>query len=147
MKFVFLLLISISSIFFSQPRKIEYDRFSLDNGLKVILHQDHTTPIVAISVTYHVGSKNEHPDRTGFAHFFEHLMFEGSKYISRGELDEIFENAGAEYNAYTNQDKTFYYQVLPSNRLELGLWIESERMLHLKIDSIGVETQRKVVKE
>ena len=96
---------------------------------------------------YHVGSKNEDPERTGFAHFFEHLMFEGSKNIKRGEFDKIMESAGGANNASTSHDRTYYYEILPSNQLELGLWIESERLLHAKIDSIGVETQRKVVKE
>lgn len=131
----------------AQSKKIEFVQYQLDNGLNVILHQDNSTPIVAVSVLYHVGSKNEDPERTGFAHFFEHLMFEGSPNISRGEYFKIIEAAGGELNANTTFDRTFYYEVLPSNQLELGLYMESERMLHLKIDSIGVETQRKVVKE
>lgn len=131
----------------AQSKKIEFVQYRLDNGLNVILHQDNSTPIVAVSVLYHVGSKNEDPERTGFAHFFEHLMFEGSPNISRGEYFKIIEAAGGELNANTSFDRTFYYEVLPSNQLELGLYMESERMLHLKIDSIGVETQRKVVKE
>ncbi len=128
-------------------RKIKFVEYDLPNGLHVILHEDHSTPIVAITVSYHVGSKNEKPDRTGFAHFFEHLMFEGSKNIKRGEYFKIVQSNGGTLNANTSWDRTFYYEVLPSNQLKLGLWLESERMLHLKIDSIGVETQRKVVKE
>ncbi len=127
--------------------RIGFTEYDLDNGLHVILHQDNTTPIVAVTISYHVGSKNEHPERTGFTHFFEHLMFEGSEYIERGEFDKIAMNAGASLNANTGFDRTFYYLLLPSNQLELGLWMESERMLHLRIDSIGVETQRSVVKE
>jgi len=123
---------------------IEYD---LPNGLHVILHEDHSTPIVAVTVLYHVGSKNEDPQRTGFAHFFEHLMFEGSENIGRGEYMKLIQNAGGQLNANTSFDRTFYYEVIPSNQLELGLWMEAERMLHSKIDSVGVETQRKVVKE
>ncbi len=123
---------------------IEYD---LPNGLHVILHEDHSTPIVAVTVLYHVGSKNEDPKRTGFAHFFEHLMFEGSENIGRGEYMKLIQNAGGQLNANTSFDRTFYYEVIPSNQLELGLWMEAERMLHSKIDSAGVETQRKVVKE
>jgi predicted Zn-dependent peptidase len=119
----------------------------LDNGLHVILHQDNSTPIVAVSIMYHVGSKNEHPERTGFAHFFEHLMFEGSDNIPRGDFFKIVQGNGGTLNANTSFDRTFYFEVLPSNQLKLGLWLESERLLHLKIDSIGVETQRKVVKE
>ena len=145
--FSFLFIIFFSLQVFGQGREIKFTQFDLPNGLHVILHEDHTTPIVAIDVLYHVGSKNEDPQRTGFAHFFEHLMFEGSKYIKRGQFDKIMENAGATNNATTSQDRTLYYEILPSNQLELGLWIESERMLHAKIDSVGVETQRKVVKE
>ena len=127
--------------------KIEFKEYDLSNGLHVILHRDKSTPIVAVTISYHEGSKNEDPQRTGFAHFFEHLMFEGSAHIGRGEFDIIAMNAGAQLNANTSFDRTFYYLLLPSNQLELGLWMESERMLHLKIDSIGVETQRSVVKE
>jgi zinc protease len=127
--------------------KINYTEYTMPNGLHVILHEDHSTPIVAVSVMYHVGSKNEDPQRTGFAHFFEHLLFEGSENIQRGEFMKLVQSAGGQLNANTTQDRTFYYEVLPSNQLELALWMESERMLHAKIDDIGVETQRKVVKE
>jgi predicted Zn-dependent peptidase len=127
--------------------KINFVEYDLPNGLHVILHEDHSTPIVAVSVMYHVGSKNEDPQRTGFAHFFEHLLFEGSDNIKRGEYMKFVQSAGGQLNANTSQDRTFYYEVLPSNQLELALWMESERMLHAKIDTIGVETQRKVVKE
>jgi predicted Zn-dependent peptidase len=96
---------------------------------------------------YHVGSKNEDPQRTGFAHFFEHLLFEGSENIGRGEYMKMVQANGGQLNANTSQDRTFYYEVLPSNQLELALWMESERMLQAKIDGVGVETQRKVVKE
>ncbi len=148
-KFEFIaFLFLLSGILLAQEtKKIEFTEYDLPNGLHVILHEDHSTPIVAVTVSYHVGSKNEDPDRTGFAHFFEHLMFEGSKYIKREEYFKIVQSAGGTLNANTSWDRTFYYEVLPSNQLKLGLWLESERMLHLKIDSIGVETQRKVVKE
>ncbi len=131
----------------AQKTKIEFTEFQLKNGLRVILHEDHSTPIVAVGVMYHVGSKNEKPNRTGFAHFFEHLMFEGSENIGRGEISKYIESAGGRLNAYTSQDKTYYHELLPSNQLELALWIESERMLHAKIDTKGIETQREVVKE
>lgn len=127
--------------------EIDYQLHTLDNGLDVILHEDHSTPIVAVSVLYHVGSKNERPGRSGFAHFFEHLMFEGSKNIERGEFMKLVQSNGGNLNANTSFDRTFYYEVLPSNQLELGLWLESERMLHATVDSVGVETQREVVKE
>ena len=126
---------------------ISFEEYDLDNGLHVILHEDHTTPIAAVTVLYHVGSKNENPERTGFAHFFEHLLFEGSENIKRGEFDSYVTNAGGALNANTSQDRTFYYELLPSNQMELGLWLESERMMHANIQQIGVETQREVVKE
>lgn len=126
---------------------IKFTEYDLDNGLHVILHEDKSTPIVAVSVMYHVGSKNEDPKMTGFAHFFEHLLFEGSENIGRGEYFQTIQSAGGTLNANTSNDRTYYYQILPSNQLELGLYMESERMLHAKIDSIGIETQREVVKE
>lgn len=126
---------------------IQYAQYDLPNGLHVILHRDVSAPIVSQVLAYHVGSKNEQPDRTGFAHFFEHLMFEGSPNIPRGEFSKIVQNAGGELNAFTSFDKTVYFITLPSNQLELAMWLESERLLHLKIDSTGVETQRGVVKE
>jgi len=131
----------------AQTTNIKFTEFDLPNGLHVILHEDHSTPIVGVSVMYHVGSKNEDPKRTGFAHFFEHLLFEGSENMGRGEYMKLVQAAGGELNANTSQDRTYYYQILPSNQLELALWMESERMLHAKIDETGVETQRKVVKE
>lgn len=132
---------------FGQISAVEYTEFDLDNGLHVILHEDHSTPVVAVTVMYHVGSKNENPDRTGMAHFFEHLLFEGSENIKRGEFDRYIENAGGTLNANTSNDRTFYYEILPSNQLELGLWLESERMLHAKIEQEGIDTQNEVVKE
>jgi len=128
-------------------REIEFVEYDLDNGIHVILHEEHATPIVAVSVMYHVGSKNEKAERTGFAHFFEHLLFEGSTNIGRGEYSELVEKNGGTLNANTSHDRTFYYEILPSNQLELGLWLESERLLHAKVDNEGIETQRSVVKE
>ena len=127
--------------------KIEFEQYKLKNGMNVILHEDHSTPIVAVTILYHVGSKNEVKTRTGFAHFFEHLMFEGSENIGRGEYMKTVSSNGGILNANTSFDRTFYFEILPSNQLELGLWMESERLLHLKVDSIGVQTQREVVKE
>src|SRR6056297_709428 len=132
---------------YAQTNQIEFEEYDLDNGLHVILHQDNSTPIVAVTVTYHVGSKNEKPSRTGFAYFFEHLMFEGTKNIARGEYSEIVEKAGGLLNANTTNDRTYYYELLPSNQLKLGLWLESERMLHAKVDSAGIATQKNVVIE
>jgi hypothetical protein len=126
---------------------ISFEKYTLPNGLKVILHEDHSAPVVAVTALYHVGSKNEDTARTGFAHFFEHLLFEGSANIKRGEFDKYVTNAGGALNANTTQDRTFYYELLPSNQVDLGLWLESERMMHAKIEQIGVNTQREVVKE
>jgi zinc protease len=144
-----ILLVSfLASVFLAQSqRKIEYVEYDLDNGIHVILHEEHATPIVAVSVLYHVGSKNEKADRTGFAHFFEHLLFEGSQNIERGEYDELVESNGGMLNANTSQDRTFYFEILPSNQVELGIWLEAERMLHAKVENVGIETQRSVVKE
>jgi predicted Zn-dependent peptidase len=128
-------------------KSIQFDRYTLPNGLKVILHEDHSVPVVAVTALYHVGSKNEDSARTGFAHFFEHLLFEGSENIKRGEFDKYVTNAGGVLNANTTQDRTFYYELLPSNQVKLGLWLESERMMHAKIEQVGVNTQREVVKE
>lgn len=128
-------------------QKVDFTEFKLDNGLHVILHQDKTAPVVAVSVMYHVGSKDENPERTGFAHFFEHLLFEGSKNIPRGEFMKIVSSNGGQNNANTSHDRTFYFEIFPSNQLETGLWLESERMLHPVINEIGVKTQNEVVKE
>ncbi len=139
--------ILMSSPLAAQMNKLQFVEYDLPNGLHVILYQDKTTPIVAVSVMYHVGSKNENPERTGFAHFFEHLMFEGSDNIGRGEYDKYVQNAGGNLNANTTFDRTYYYEILPSNQLDLGLWLESERMMHARVDEKGIETQRQVVKE
>ena len=146
-KLVLIGILGLSSLSANAQRQIEFIEYDLDNGIHVILHEEHATPIVAVSVLYHVGSKNEKADRTGFAHFFEHLLFEGTDNIERGEYSELVEKNGGALNANTSQDRTFYYELLPSNQLELGLWLESERMLHARVDSVGIETQRSVVKE
>src|SRR5690554_5509687 len=127
--------------------RIEFKEFKLPNGLTVIMHQDNSTPIVAVNVFYHVGSKNERPERTGFAHFFEHLLFEGTENIGHGEYMKKVESIGGTLNAGTSKDYTTYYEIVPSNHLETVLYMESERMLHAKIDEIGVNTQRGVIKE
>jgi predicted Zn-dependent peptidase len=139
--------ISSLSMVNAQTQTIQFEKYTLPNGLKVILHEDHSAPVVAVTALYHVGSKNEDTARTGFAHFFEHLLFEGSENIKRGEFDKYITNAGGALNANTSQDRTFYFELLPSNQVDLGLWLESERMMHAKIEQIGVNTQREVVKE
>ena len=128
-------------------KPIKFVEYDLPNGLHVILHENHAAPVVSTYVLYHVGAKNERPDRTGFAHFFEHLMFEGTANIPRGTIDKLISGAGGNLNASTSFDQTDYYFNVPSNQLKLALWIESDRMLQAVIDEKGVETQRKVVKE
>lgn len=128
-------------------QEIEFEEYDLPNGLHVILHQDHSAPVVVTSVMYHVGAKDEQPDRTGFAHFFEHLLFEGTENIDRGEWFKIVSSHGGKNNANTTDDRTYYYEIFPSNSLQLGLWMESERLMHPIINQIGVDTQNEVVKE
>lgn len=138
------LLVALGSI---SAQEVGFEEYDLDNGLHVILHQDNKVPVVTVAVSYHVGSKNENPEKTGFAHFFEHLLFEGTKNIERGEWFKLVSSNGGSNNATTNYDRTFYYENFPSNNLELGLWMESERLLHPVINQIGVDTQKEVVQE
>lgn len=145
--FLFAACLCFTGMLWAQQRIIHFQKYQLPNGLTVILHRDTTAPVVAVTVLYHVGSKNEKKGQSGFAHFFEHLMFEGSTYIGRGQYMKYVSNAGGQLNANTTQDRTFYYENLPSNQLKLGLWLESERMMHAKIEQAGVNTQREVVKE
>ncbi|MEN3026704.1 MAG: pitrilysin family protein [Chlorobiota bacterium] len=126
---------------------VRFTEYTLANGLHVILQQDTSAPVVATVLHYKVGSRNEEPQRTGFAHFFEHLMFEGTEHIPRATIDKYIQEAGGTLNAFTTFDATVYYFQLPSHQLPLALWIEAERMRRLRIDSVGVETQRGVVKE
>jgi len=143
--FLFALFADVTAI--GQQGNIRFVEYDLPNGLHVILHQDHATPNVLVSLMYHVGSKNEDPERTGFAHLFEHLMFEGSKHIERGEYMKLVQGKGGALNANTTFDRTYYYEMMPSNQLEFALWMEAERMLHGKVDTIGVDTQKGVVIE
>lgn len=144
-------LCSLASLMFigllANAQKVEFEEYDLDNGMHVILHQDNTAPVVITSVMYHVGAKDENPERTGFAHFFEHLLFEGTENIERGEWFNIVSSNGGSNNANTTDDRTYYYEVFPSNAVELGLWMESERLMHPIINQIGVDTQNEVVKE
>lgn len=144
-----LLKLFVFSLIFSPviAQQVSFEEYTLENGLHVILHQDQTAPLVTTSVMYNVGGKDRTEGRTGFAHFFEHLLFEGTENIERGEFMNIVSSRGGRLNANTSQDRTYYYEVLPSNQVELGLWLESERMLHPVIDKIGVDTQNEVVKE
>ena len=142
-----LLILFLTQIQISMAQKIAYEEYDLPNGLHVILHEDHTAPVVTVGVMYHVGAKDEDPGRTGFAHFFEHLLFEGTKNIPRGKWMEIVSSHGGQNNANTTDDRTYYYEVFPSNNLALGLWMEAERMRHAVINQVGVDTQNEVVKE
>ncbi|MDG1423819.1 MAG: pitrilysin family protein [Flavobacteriaceae bacterium] len=144
-------ILTLASVFLvafsSNAQKVEFEEYDLNNGMHVILHQDNAAPVVTTSVMYHVGAKDEQPDRTGMAHFFEHLLFEGTKNIKKGEWFKLVSSNGGKNNANTTDDRTYYYEVFPSNKLELGLWLESERLLHPIIKQEGVDTQNEVVKE
>ena len=126
---------------------LSFTEYDLANGLHVILYPDSTAPVVTVGMMYHVGAKDEQPERTGVSHFFEHLLFEGTKNISRGKWFDIVSANGGHNNAFTTQDKTYFYEVFPANNLELALWMEAERLLHPIINEIGVSTQNSVVKE
>lgn len=135
----------------ANAQEVKFEEFDLENGLHVILHQDNLAPVVTVGVMYDVGGKDlggdGNSERTGFAHFFEHLLFEGTPNIERGKWFEIVASNGGTNNANTSLDRTYYFEVFPSNNLELGLWMESERMFHPVIDEVGVQTQNEVVKE
>ena len=135
------------SFYASNAQEINFVEYDLENGLHVILHQDNSAPVISTSVMYLVGSKEEDKGKTGFAHFFEHVLFTGSKNIKEGEWDKIVNANGGSYNANTGHDRTYYYNNFPSNKLELTLWIESERMLHPIITEKAIKTQQEVVKE
>ncbi len=124
---------------------IKFEQYQLNNGLKVILHKDKTTPICAINVLYNVGARDENPEKTGFAHLFEHLMFGGSKNIPC--YDKPLQLVGGENNAFTNNDYTNYYITLPKNNIETGLWLESDRMLQLAFSKKSLNVQKNVVCE
>ncbi|MDP3452238.1 MAG: pitrilysin family protein [Bacteroidales bacterium] len=152
MKRVCLLIIAIAHFSGLLARSETYPsvktvEYKLKNGLHVIIYQDKTSPIVNVGVMYHVGSKNERADRTGFAHLFEHLLFNGTKNIPEGELEYYLREAGGYSNANTSADRTYYYTILPSNQLNLGLWIESERMLHPVMSERVIAREKEVVKE
>ncbi len=127
---------------------LPFTRFELANGLEVIVHEDHATPLVAVNVWYRVGSKDEQPDRTGLAHLFEHLMFKGSKNVPDGAMDRLLEEAGGQNNATTSNDRTNYFETLPGSFLELALWIESDRMGWLTdaLTQQSLDNQRDVVR-
>ena len=133
--------------FSASAQKVEFEEYDLSNGMHVILHQDNSAPVVTVGVMYHVGAKDEVDGKTGMAHFYEHLLFTGTENIGRGEWNKIEAANGGTGNANTNWDRTYYYETFPSNNLQLGLWMESERLLHPIIDQKAVDTQNEVVKE
>ncbi len=130
-----------------QAGRIAFDTFSLANGLRVITSEDHSTPIVAVDVWYNVGSRDERPGRSGFAHLFEHMMFQGSAHVKKAEHFQLVQRAGGNVNGSTQEDRTNYFEVLPSNRLNLALWLEADRMRSLAITDSNFHNQRETVKE
>jgi len=131
----------------SRPPKLQYQLSTLANGLTVVLSEDHSTPIVNLQVWYHVGSKNEKPGRTGFAHLFEHMMFKGSKNVEPEAHTSYISSIGGQSNAYTDDDETVFWETVPSQYLPLALWLEADRMASLRIDKDTFVTEREVVKE
>lgn len=127
---------------------VKFEQYNLDNGLTVILHEDHNAPVASVTVMYHVGSKNEKPKRTGFAHLFEHMMFQGSQHVGDNEHFKLLQEVGANVNGFTQQDGTTYFEVLPSNFVELGLYLEADRMGFLlpAMTQEKLDNQRDVVK-
>ncbi|MFM8449130.1 MAG: M16 family metallopeptidase [Haliscomenobacter sp.] len=135
-------------MYFKRPKNksvVQFERFELENGLRVLVHEDRSTPMVAVNVLYDVGSRDEHPERTGFAHLFEHLMFGGS--VNIPDFDDRLQKAGGEDNAFTNTDYTNFYEALPADNIETALWLESDRMLRLQFSEEVLDVQRKVVLE
>jgi zinc protease len=130
-----------------RPPKLQYQTTVLSNGLRVILSEDHSTPIVHLAVWYHVGSKNERPGRTGFAHLFEHMMFKGSKNVEPESHTSIIASVGGRSNAYTTEDETVFWQTLPAQYLPLAVWLEADRMATLRLDDEAFRREREVVKE
>ncbi len=131
----------------ANTEKIEFKEYNLPNGLHVILHRDNSNPLVSVDIWYHVGSKNEDTNRTGFAHLFEHMMFQGSAHVGKAEHFSYIQKAGGTLNGTTNQDRTNYFETVPSNALELVLWLESDRMSTLNVTQENFDNQREVVKE
>ena len=131
----------------SAQQRIEPEDYRLDNGLRVILVEDHSVPVVTIDLWYNVGSGSERQGRSGFAHLFEHMMYQGSANVEKSEMLQFVERAGGEMNATPNEDRTLYYQTLPSNRLNLGLWLEADRMRSLAVTQENLDNQREAVKE
>jgi zinc protease len=131
----------------ARPPKFQYELFTLPNGLTVILSEDHSTPIVHLQLWYHVGSKNERPGRTGFAHLFEHMMFKGSRNVETEAFTSFISSVGGQVNAFTTDDETVFWETVPAQYLPLVLWLEADRMASLRIDNDVFVNEREVVKE
>lgn len=131
----------------SRPKPLEYRETKLPNGLTLITHEDHSTPVINLQLWYHVGSKDEKAGRTGFAHLFEHLMFKGSAHVKAEQHDKLITNAGGVSNAYTQDDVTVYWESFPANYLEKILWMEADRMATLDVSEENFQSEREVVKE
>ena len=142
-----ILLTEVGSNAAVRPPKLQYQITKLANGLTVILSEDHSTPIAHVQLWYHVGSKNEKPGRTGFAHLFEHMMFKGSKNVEPEQHTSMIASVGGQSNAYTTEDTTVFWQTVPSHYLPLALWLEADRMASLRVDEATFRTEREVVKE
>jgi predicted Zn-dependent peptidase len=142
-----LLLALFPASLMAQAGKIPFEQFTLPNGLHVVYSEDHSTPIVTVDLWYDVGSRNERAGRSGFAHLFEHMMFQGSAHVKKSEHGQLVERAGGDYNGSTAEDRTNYYETVPSNRLNLALWLEADRMRSLAITTENFENQRQAVKE
>src|SRR5438045_4267905 len=130
-----------------RPPKLQYEISTLPNGLTVVLEEDHSTPIVHLNLTYHVGSKNERPGRTGFAHLFEHLMFKGSRNVQPEAHTSMISSVGGQSNAYTTDDETVFWETVPAQYLPMILWLEGDRMATLRVDKDTFTNERDVVKE
>ena len=141
------LLCTVAAVPSSAQQRIEYEDYRLDNGLRVILVEDHSVPVVTIDLWYDVGSGSENRGRSGFAHLFEHMMYQGSANVAKAEMLQLVERAGGTMNATPNEDRTAYFQTLPANRLNLGLWLEADRMRSLAITQENLDNQRETVKE
>ena len=135
----------MSTNFKLQPLKLE--QYTLDNGLRVVLNQDNAAPVVTVAVYYDVGSRNEREGRTGFAHLFEHMMFQGSENVKKAEHFQFVSNAGGTMNGSTSTERTNYFEALPANQLPLGLWLESDRMRSLAVTEENLTNQRNAVQE
>jgi predicted Zn-dependent peptidase len=147
MRKLFVLFLTVPTVVAAQGGRVAFEQFTLPNGLHVVYSEDHSTPIVTVDLWYAVGSRNERPGRSGFAHLFEHMMFQGSAHIKKAEHNQLVERAGGEFNGSTAEDRTNYWQTMPSNRLNLALWLEADRMRSLAINAENFENQRQAVKE